>query len=143
MKQRTTLSNVKIKPDGKPVKEKIVRKVKPKKETKLDKALDVIAEEKPVKKEKEYKKFELIVNNKYLIKSDGTCSSLFQRFRMENGTVVEKSIGHFSTLEQSVNRLLEEKIADLSRTKLDDLKSHLWTIHQDIKTAITELTQKL
>jgi hypothetical protein len=144
MKQRTTLSNVKIDTKGKPVKEKPVKKLKLiKKETKLDKALDVIAEEKPVKREKESKKFELIVNNKYLIKSDGACVSVFQKTRTEKGIVLEKSIGHFSNLEQALNRLLEEKIADLSRTRIEEMKGHLFTIYQDLKNAITELSQKL
>jgi hypothetical protein len=85
------------------------------------------------------KKFTLKINNKYFIVSDGTCVSLYQKTWSENTKkFMEKNIGHFSNLNQACGRLLEEMLADKTKTDLEGVKGFLYDIGQEIKRAITE-----
>lgn len=126
---KTTLSNAKLK-DGKVV------TTKTKKSKKKDELKEVDAETLTDSS----KDFTLHVNNRYLIKSDGSCITVYQRTRSEKGEVNVKVVGYFSNLVQAMNRVLEEKIADLTAVKLDELKGYLFSIQQDLKNAIAELT---
>ena len=126
----TTLANAKLK-NGKVTKTKKTKK--PKKNVEL---MDVDAQTLTDNS----KNFTLHVNNRYVIKSDGACVTVYQRTRSEKGEINIKIVGHFSNLVQAINRVLEEKIADLTAVKLDELKGYLFSIQQDLKNAIAELT---